>query len=166
MKIHNFFRLFEPLPTIIILAVAVPFLFIGITQLCKAQSMIENFTTTRGTVIGTDFLRNVNPQDNSNSSWTIHPKVSFTTSQGEEISFTDPVGSYPADYEVGDKVEVLYNPKNPQEATIKNWKQIWFAPLWITVIGLLPILGLLGWVTWRYVQAERRNQASRKPRRQ
>ncbi|MBN1535980.1 MAG: DUF3592 domain-containing protein [Anaerolineales bacterium] len=165
MKLRNLFRLFEPLPTIIVLVVAVPFLFIGMTELFKAQSMIENFTSTRGTVIGTDFLRNIDAQDSTISSWTIHPRVRFTTPQGQEVSFTDSVGSYPADYEVGDKVEVLYNPENPREATIKNWKYIWFAPLWITAIGLLPILGLLGWASWRYVQAERIMKASRKSRR-
>jgi len=165
MKLDNLFRLFEPLPTIIILVVALPFLFIGFTELRKAQSMTSKFTTTTGAVTGTDFLRNVDAEDSSKSSWTIHPKVSFTTPQGQEISFTDSVGSYPAEYEVGDKVEVLYNPQNPQEATIKNWQQVWFAPLWITAIGFLPILGLLGWASWRYVQAERRMKASRKAQR-
>jgi hypothetical protein len=158
MKIHNFFHLFEPLPTIIILAVAVPFLFIGLTELGKAQSMVKNFTTTRGTVIGTDFLRNVDADDSTKSPWAIHPKVSFTTPQGEEISFTDPVGSYPADYEVGDRVEVLYNPENPQEATIKNWKQSVCSPVDNLNRVTTHDLGLLGWVTWRYVQAERRMQ--------
>lgn len=162
---RTFFRHFEPLPTIIILMVATPFLFIGITELRKAQSMIDKFATTTGAVIGTDFLRNVDAQDSAKTSWTIHPKVSFTTPQGQEVSFTDSVGSYPSDYEVGDIVEVLYNPKNPQEATIKNWKQVWFAPLGITAIGLLPILGLIGWASWRYVQGERMMKASRKAQR-
>ncbi|NMC14391.1 MAG: DUF3592 domain-containing protein [Chloroflexi bacterium] len=165
MKAPSLLYYFKPIPTAIILTVALPFLFIGFVELRKAQSLIENFNTALGTVTGTTYLRNVDETGSTNPSWLIHPVVRFTTPQGEEISFTDRVGSNPAEYKVGDKVEVLYNPDHPQEATIKNWMQVWFTPLGITSIGLLLILGLIGWASWHYMRTKQSMQASRKPRR-
>jgi hypothetical protein len=160
MKLRILFRLVEPLPVIIVLVVALPFLFIGIWETVKAQSMIKNFTSTQGTVIGNDYLSTTDPEDSAKVSWAYYPIVRFAA-QGRQFSFTDGVGTYPSEYEVGDEVEVLYNPEDPYDATIKSWKRVWFGPIWITTIGLLPILGLIGWTVWQYVRGERMLRESR-----
>jgi hypothetical protein len=164
MKLHYIFRLVEPMPTIIVLAVALPFLYIGFIEIRKAQTKIRNFTNSTGVVIGNDYLSTTDPEDSARISWAYYPVVRFTTTQGREFVFTDGVGTYPPDYEVGDAVDVLYNPQNPRDATIKNWLRVWFAPLWITAIGFLPILSLIGWMIWKYVQAERLMKAARASR--
>jgi len=165
MELRNFFRHFKPIPTIIVLAVALPILVIGFIELHKAQSLIANFNTALGTVTGTTYLRNVVAENNTSSPWLVYPVVRFTTPQGQEVSFTDRTGSYPAEYKVGDRVKVLYNPDRPQEATIKNWMQVWFTPLLITALGFLPILALMGWVSWHFIHTERSTEVSHKPRR-
>jgi len=160
MKLQKFFRLVEPLPAVIILVVALPFLLIGIWEAAKAQSMVKTYSSTAGMVIGNDYLSTTDLEDSSKVSWAYYPVVRFSA-RGHQFTFTDGVGTHPPEYENGDEVEVLYNPDDPYDATIKSWKRVWFGPIWITTIGLLPILGLTGWMVWQYLRGERMLRESR-----
>ncbi len=164
MKLSNISRLFEPLPTIIILAVSLPFLIFGLNEVHKARVMVQEFVLASGTVIDNEYRSHTDPEDSARSYWAYYPVVSFTTAQGYLHIFTDGEGSYPPAYEVGETVEVLYNPDDPLDATINSWMSIWMGPLLFTTIGLLPVLGLVVWAVWRYVRAERQFQAARQAR--
>lgn len=164
MKLSNIFRLIDPLPAVIILAVSLPFLIIGLVDVRKAQVMVQEFVTASGSVIDNEYRSRTDPEDSAKTYWSYYPIIRFRTVKGNEVVFTDREGSYPPKYEVGDVVDVLYNPENPQDAIINSWMSIWMGPLWFTMIGLLPILGLLGWAIWRYVRAEWRFQAARASR--
>jgi len=47
---------------------------------------------------------------------TYSPVVRFETSDGRALSFTDPVSKYPAEFEVGERAHVLYDPNDPHRA--------------------------------------------------
>ncbi len=49
---------------------------------------------------------------------TYKPVVEFTTAAGQQITFTDPVGTSPPAYKPGDTVDVVYAPDQPQGAKI------------------------------------------------
>jgi len=72
------------------------------------------------------------------------PLVEFETKEGQILRFADGIGTIPPEYEVGENVPVLYDPAEPEKARVYSWKRIWFAPLFISAIGLLPILVGLG----------------------
>lgn len=60
------------------------------------------------------------------SSYTYYPFVAFSgTTGGEHLEFRDKVGGNPAIYKRGDKVDVLFDPANPEDAIIDrrfwNW---------------------------------------------
>jgi hypothetical protein len=76
------------------------------------------------------------------------PVVEFQTSDGEVVRFTDGIGTFPPEYEVGAEVSVLYDPENVHSARTSTWKRIWFGPTLITGIGMLPVaVGIgLGWL--------------------
>ncbi|MBN2556473.1 MAG: DUF3592 domain-containing protein [Anaerolineales bacterium] len=164
MKLRNIFRLVEPIPFIIILVVALPFICIGISEAMKAHAVVENFMEEHGVIVGNDYLSTVDLQDNDKESWAYYPVVRFEIGEGREYVFTDGIGTFPAEYDEGEVVEVLYNPDDPRDATINNWKRLWFGPLWIIAIGLLPIIGLVGWIVWQYVRSERMLKNSRNAR--
>ena len=158
MKLPNIFRVLDPIPTGIILVVTLPFLFVGLSQVWKAMELVNNFDTAPEIGIGNDYqTRRILMIYSS-----YYPVLRFTTAQGRKSIFTDGEGSFPTVYEVGEVVEVLYDPNDPADATIKSWLSIWFGPLWVTTIGLLPLLGIGVWAAWQYVRAEQRMQASRR----
>jgi hypothetical protein len=68
-----------------------------------------------------------------------YPVVEFVASDGRRRNIQMSEGSYPASYEVGDKVTVLYEPDHPIEARIKSMSStigMWILP------GITGILGI------------------------
>lgn len=161
MRLPNIIRVLSSIPTLLILAVTLPFLFVGLSKAWKAQEIVKDFSTAPGIVVGNDYQSRTDPQNSAKTYWSYHPVVRFTTGEGYELVFTDAEGSHPADYEVGDAVEVLYDPENPRDAAIRSWLRMWMGPLWVTALGFLPILGLVVWAVWHYSRTERRIKDSR-----
>jgi hypothetical protein len=70
------------------------------------------------------------------------PVVEFTGPSGNTVRFTSWVGSNPPAWDVGEHVDVLYDPDNPRDAVIDAYWQKWFLPTLFGLIGT-PFL-LLG----------------------
>lgn len=111
-----------------------PFLYIGLSEVHKTAQMVNAFATARGTVIGNTYT----PFAEGGAAYV--PVVEFQTPDEQVVRFTDGIGTYPAEYEVGTRVNVLYDPQNVQNARVYSWKRLWFAPTLITSVGALPIL--------------------------
>jgi hypothetical protein len=54
------------------------------------------------------------------------PVVQFTASTGIPANFKSSVGANPAPYTVGQSVNIIYDPQNPQNAEINNNTSLWF----------------------------------------
>lgn len=71
---------------------------------------------------------------------TYSPVVEFDTG-GRTYRFDSGISSYPAAYDVGERVAILYDPANPNHAKIKAW---WSAPpLYILLFALMVGAALL-----------------------
>jgi hypothetical protein len=68
-----------------------------------------------------------------------YPVVEFVASDGRRRNIQMSEGSYPASYEVGDEVVVLYEPDHPIDARIKSMSST--ALMWI-LPGITGILGI------------------------
>lgn len=64
------------------------------------------------------------------------PVVEYTLPSGRTARFEENLRSSPPSHRVGDSVEVLYNPEDPNEARINSTFNVWFGP------GLLLSLGM------------------------
>jgi hypothetical protein len=127
----------------LILAIAgFPFTAVGLYELYAAREDVRGLAPARGRVIGNAYLMVTNEGQTSGA---YHPIVAFEDG-GERRSFTDGVGSLPPDYEVGAEVEVLYDPDDPKAARIDSFKRVWFVPIFISLLGLLPLLAYLAWL--------------------
>ena len=73
------------------------------------------------------------------------PRFEFQTPDGNTWTVLSNVGSNPAAFSVGDKVEVLYHPDNPAHARIRSFSQLWLWP-WILCVGGAAAL-IIGAVT-------------------
>lgn len=99
------------------------------------QTFLAGASLAEGTVIGFKV---------SGSSDSYHPKVRFTTNEGETIEFTSSSGSRPPAYDKGERVEVLYRPSDPQQAMIKGFFSLWAGPLILGGIGgIFALIGIL-----------------------
>lgn len=79
--------------------------------------------------------------------------VCFTTGDGRALSFTDPIASYPAEFEVGERTQVLYDPQGSYKArALKRFSDLFlvaklfgFAGAALLAVGLLVgmVFGLM-----------------------
>jgi hypothetical protein len=70
----------------------------------------------------------------SDGSVTYKPVVAFTADSGASVNFTSSFSSNPPAYDVGEAVEVLYAPDNPNSARIRGFGSLWLGP---TILGCL-----------------------------
>lgn len=67
---------------------------------------------------------------------TFSPVVRFKTHDGRALSFTDPLCKYPAEFEVGEHTEVLYDPQDPHSArAVKNISDLFLLAKMFGVAG-------------------------------
>ena len=94
-------------------------------------SFRSNAELTSGTVSGFSTVT-----DSDDGSLTYCPMVKFTTNIGQQVTYDSHVcNSLPA-HEVGDQVQIYYDPENPQSAQIKDfWSQY-------LVVTILACIGL------------------------
>ena len=98
-----------------------------------------------GTVIS--LSTNIDPDYNSE---LLCPVVKYTTKAGQSLSFNSDVCSSPANFAVGDQVQVYYNPQVPTQAQLKDfWSQNLEAVTWggmgvpFAALGLILFLGVV-----------------------
>jgi hypothetical protein len=65
-----------------------------------------------------------------------YPVVEFETERGRTVEFESSVGSNPSLYRVGQRVSVLYDPDEPQKATIDSFLSRWLATLITGCLGV------------------------------
>lgn len=97
------------------------------------QAFFKKAEVVQGTV--TELLRS-----RSDKSIMYRPVVEFETKSGKKAEFTSSVASNPASYNVGEKVEVLYDPVNPAKADINGFSALYLGPLILGIIGTVFIL--------------------------
>lgn len=96
--------------------------------------------TTEGIVYGYS-----QTQDIETDAWLYSPLIEFKTEGGQSQTFSSNTKSTARPYEVGDHVEIIYDPADPERALINSVSALYFGPILLLGIGLLfTALGLLG----------------------
>ena len=67
----------------------------------------------------------------------ICPVVEFAAPSGEKIRFTSDFGSLPARHQVGQSVNLRYDPTDPQKAEIDSAMSLWLVPLILVFMGVI-----------------------------
>lgn len=133
------------------------FLVIGLALLIGARfvgnsayEFTRNAVKASGTVVELQLVESKRSR-NRNNSYVYYPVVTFTTAEGQTVTFRSRAGTNPPAYDKGETVEVLYLSDNPQNAQIKHWVSQWLLPTIILALGLINVLfGAIGlWVIHR-----------------
>jgi hypothetical protein len=109
------------------------FLVIGLAFITLAVLIVIN---TRKFIAGAEYAQGTVVQmigDRDGYS----PVVKFSTAEGREISFEQAGRSNPPGYSVGEGVQVLYQPKEPDNARIDSFQELWLLPMIFGGMGLV-----------------------------
>jgi Protein of unknown function (DUF3592) len=111
------------------------FLVLGIRNLVRTRRFVGRASSATGTV--TD-IKNRRSTSHSSEGSRIrrYPVVRFQTQEGRTVEFESETGTASFSQGPGERVDVLYDPLRPEEARIKTFIMLWFAPLIFSVLGL------------------------------
>ena len=111
----------------------------GIVWGVNTKRFVDGASRASGTVI--ELQRR---QSSSDDSPSYYPVVRFTDAGGKDVTFTSSTGSNPPSKREGDKVDVLYDPRNPEKAELNSFFALWFGPLMVAGLfgTLFPLAGV------------------------
>jgi hypothetical protein len=118
--------------TAIFLAVGLGLLSGGIYSFLSTRTFIGDAVSARGVVIDLE-----EHWDSGDNSYTYYPRVRFQTENGDAHRFTGDVGSSPPAFDVGEAVQVLFDPSDPSAARIDSFMQLWFTSLILGGMGVV-----------------------------
>jgi hypothetical protein len=132
-------------------------IFCGLLVVRSSYSKMRKWTTVSGFVIGYREVqqgRHYDAQGNIEnrplsrtdferpSKWTAYdPQVQFTSADGKMISFTSSMGSNRKPYPIGAAIQVLYDPNDAENATIKSFSNLFLPAVFAFLFGL-ALLGI------------------------
>lgn len=90
--------------------------------------------TTTGIVV------ELEESDDSEGGCCVYSPVIEFEANGQTFTFEGDNASYPPAYEVGEQVEVIYNPADPGTAQINKWTERWLFPIIIIPVMILAAL--------------------------
>jgi hypothetical protein len=95
----------------------------------NTRSFINSSARAKGTVIAHAQSRS------SDGGLTYAPVISFRTPDGQTVEFKSQTSSNNPSPALGESVEVLYNPRNPQEAEINSFTSLWILTIILSALG-------------------------------
>jgi hypothetical protein len=137
--------LIEALAPWLFLAMGLGFLAFGIRDGLRTRAFIARAERTTGTVI----------------SGRSTPVVRFETADGVSHTFRGRVSSNPPAFDVGEQVEVLYDPADPGDARLRGPMQLWFGFAVVSLLGAIFALIGCGQLTVRALGARARARLRR-----
>jgi hypothetical protein len=114
-------------------------LITGLLWGLKRYPLFRDGQRTTGKVVALEVPGpEADPDEPRSTDMSALPVVAFDTTGGETVRFIGSVGgsSHPA-YEVGQTVDVVYDPANPRNALIGRSTQVWLPPLVLSIVGAI-----------------------------
>ncbi len=127
---------------IIFLLVGVGMLGFGGWSYMNTRNQMESWGNVQGEVVAFSYY-----SDSEGGRSTV-PVIEFTTTEGDTLT-AEPYQERNTTvdvngYDVGDEVEVYYNPENPRDMFINDFMHVWFIPTLMGGMGgLFSVIGLL-----------------------
>lgn len=122
---------------VIILACSIMPLAFGVYYFAKTKSFLIRAVTTQGKILDLK-------EHSSGDGVVYRPVFSFVDNAGKEHKIHSTWGSYPPRYEIGDSISVLYDPRNPGNAKIDSFLNLWLHSIVGWTGGIICIfMGLL-----------------------
>jgi hypothetical protein len=124
----------------LLLLMAVAWLIVAGVCYPLANRFASRAVRCQGTVV------QMNSRTSDNGNTTYYPVFTYTDSAGTLRTSTSASSSNPPQHSVGDKISLLYDPKDPQDVRTNSFVSLWLLPTIFAGIGgiiTLPALFFL-----------------------
>jgi hypothetical protein len=130
VTISTFVRVYFRLFALSVLFAGAALFLVGLGFAIQNWSFLRHAEAADGTV--TDVVLVHDYQDRSD---TYRPVFTFKTRDGATYRVQSEAGSAPSHFQVGQQVDVIFDPKTPDAAQINSIGQLWIFPLVFIGIG-------------------------------
>jgi Protein of unknown function (DUF3592) len=124
------------LPLLIGLFIGGVFAIIGVMMLRDSVNSVAHMSRGRGQVI--DMVVHSGSKGS-----TYAPVIEYVADNGDTYRFTSDIYSSPPSHQVGDQVDVLYDPVHPIDARENAFLTLWLFPLVFGLPGMLIVIIVL-----------------------
>jgi hypothetical protein len=112
-----------------------------------AHSHEKNFLASavhsNGTIVANIAKPSLGANDNLS---VLYPQFSFQAADGQTHTITSNSGSSPASYSVGQHVDVLYAPGNPDSAQISGFMSSWLLSMVLAIFAVVLLFAAIFWI--------------------
>ncbi len=112
------------------------FLLIGAGLLVSSYNFYNNALYATGTVVSVEV-------NNSSDGTTYRPTLRYLDYRGQKQRGTTFLSSSGYDFEVGEKMEILYDMRDPTSIRINNWLELWGLGAIFATVGGVVVLGAM-----------------------
>ncbi len=136
---------------ILFLAIGILLLFASGFLVSDHYQFISSAKIGKGTVIDLEYEQG----SGKNNLGIYYPVITFIAQDGKTYTIRSSSGSNPPEYNKGEKVDIRYNPNNPNDVLLNDFFSQWGPVLLTGVFGLF--FGGVGLVIWS-AQAKRKKE--------
>ena len=114
---------------------------------------LSSAETTEATVVG---VTEVIDRDDGEETIKYKSRLEFTTASGETVRFESRASKF-VPPEIGDQIEVLFDPDNPDQAVVDTFEERWYTVMLAGGLGLV-----LGAITGTVLYKSRKTRRARR----
>jgi hypothetical protein len=137
----------------IFLVVGLGLLAGGLYSVWQTRRFLRTVVEAPGVV--TDNVRRESPNSGRDVSWLFYPRFSFQTSDGQGIAVISNTGSAQPVYSEGEAVTVLFDPRQPDHASVKSFTDLWRHSIILCGMGAVFLSVGIGAVVWKAVSGRK-----------
>jgi hypothetical protein len=125
------------------LAAGVGLLLSGLAIGIYTGIFLHRSVTANGRIVN---LRELHDQQDGSLYYA--PVFTFAASNGQIYTVSSDTGSNPPGFELGQPVKIMYEERQPSQAKIASFMQLWFNPLMFGFVGATS--SVIGYLLYRY----------------
>ena len=119
--------------------------YLGYYQLQETQQLLDSGVKTTATVV--DLVKRAKGTDDTHHKYSA--VFRYKTQAGSAHRVTSSYASYPAPYDIGEEVEIIYNPNDPEDYKVDSF---WGLYRWVIFAfffgGMIVVISGVGY--WMY----------------
>lgn len=145
MRLSTFFKYF-------LLILGIIFLSLSFLIYKDSSNALENYAKTTGTVEDyvISYSNNSSSKNTSTKTKMYSPIFSFVDKSGQQHSYKASYSSSSPSYEIGEKLEILYDPASPSNAMANDFMSLWLgAVITAGIGGVTTLIALILFLTLR-----------------
>lgn len=126
----------------------------GIWSVLRTRQFLQTAVSVPGVVVENVWREDRTTTGNARRegvTWAYYPRIRFRTADGQDINFVSNIGASPPSYRVNEAVAILYDPRQPSNASTSSFASLWVGSIVLLGMGVMFASPGIGFIVWKRV---------------